>query len=89
MTGLTLRELCAALADELAVFAPCPPPDRLRLLIDLADHYAADPDLEAGADDEDGGDLEPALGWTTTMAHGDRSGLDLELDDEREPEHHA
>lgn len=95
--SLTLRELCLALADELAVFAPCPPPDRLRFLIDVADDYAPDPDTECahdddedGADDEDGGDWEPSLGWACTMARGEQTGLDLELEhDGREPEHHG
>lgn len=86
MTGLTLRELCAALAEELAIYAPAPPPERLRSLIEIADDYAPDPDCEPEPL-EDGGDSEPSLGWTSTMARGEQTGLDLELEhDGREPE---
>jgi hypothetical protein len=92
MTGLTLRELCAALVDELAIYAPSPPPDRLLYLIEIADDYAPDADSERsreddeeGGDDEDGGDYEPSLGWTigNTFSPSQHGGQ-LDLEDEHD-----
>lgn len=45
----------------------------VEVLISMLDEMDGDADFEPGGDDE------PSLGWTTTIAHGDRT--DLEADE--------
>lgn len=89
MSGLTMRELVHTLAEALAVYAPAPPPEHVRVLMEAADLHAPDPDLEPGGDDEEGGDDEPSLGWCIAVSgwEGALGGVqDLEAEhDGREP----
>ncbi len=85
-TGLTSRELIAFLVDRLSPYAPHPLPPEITRAVEIADAVVTDPDFETGPL-EDGGEDEPSLGWTSTMARGEQTGLDLELEhDGREPE---
>ena len=44
--------------------------DMIERLLAMLDEIDGDPDLEDGADDEDGGDLEPSLGSLSPAKHG-------------------
>lgn len=84
MSGLTMRELIAYLADQLSTHAPVPLPPDLARAVALADLVTADPDLEDEPLEYDGDD-EPTLGWT----EGARLGGTLDLEGEhdgREPD---